>query len=581
MTDTTRKRRTFDWHWIGRAVLLRRRQTTILLTMTGALYAVGLVFPVSTQKAVDSIVAGHAEAAGLIGLAVAVLAASAIEAVLTRYRQTLVIDLATFIDRRIARLAFAHLMRTRVDGASFRTGETLNRFQQARKIQTFVISDVPNAVFELGSLVISTLVMFYYDIFVGVLVVVCAPLIVMAVRKPLEAVHATSTAYYTANGKQQNVLSETVHTIVTVKALAYEGLRMRIWVSATDTMLASLRHVLNIQRGYTVTVQLASRVLTLLVIALGCVRLLQGQITVGDLLALQMLAGRITGPLLLSSSLYGRYQEVNVAVQQIDAFLASPREQAAAVPPIRTIDDGGIVLRDVSMTYPDATRSALQGLDMVLPARGVIAVVGRNGSGKSTLIRILLGLNRDYTGLVQLGGQDLRDYDPRWLRSQIGVVDQDTVLFSGSIRANLSGLRAVPDAVLREALDFAGALDIVDALPGGLDAELTENGRTLSGGQRQRLSIARAVVRDPRVALFDEPAAFLDAEAAVALESRLSTWGRDRLLILVSHHLAATRHADRILMMDDGRLVGDGSHDHLLATVPSYASLWADYARNF
>lgn len=117
-------------------------------------------------------------------------------------------------------------------------------------------------------------------------------------------------------------------------------------------------------------------------------------------------------------------------------------------------------------------------------------------------------------------------------------------------------------------------------MPDGLNAELSEGGRSLSGGQRQRLCIARAVVRDPKLALFDEPTAFLDAEAAVALEKRLAVWGRDRLLILVSHHLAATRSADRILVLEAGRLVGDGPHEQLVKTVPEYASLWFDYARS-
>ena len=156
----------------------------------------------------------------------------------------------------------------------------------------------------------------------------------------------------------------------------------------------------------------------------------------------------------------------------------------------------------------------------------MIALVGRNGSGKSTLIRILLGLRRDYSGTVEIGGRDLKDYDPRWLRSRIGVVDQDTVLFAGTVRENLTAAGRCAEPALRQALSFSGALDFVEALPGGLDAELSENGRSLSGGQRQRLSVARAMIREPRLMLLDEPAAFLDAEAAVALERQFAVWGR-------------------------------------------------------
>jgi ABC-type multidrug transport system fused ATPase/permease subunit len=158
------------------------------------------------------------------------------------------------------------------------------------------------------------------------------------------------------------------------------------------------------------------------------------------------------------------------------------------------------------------------------------------------------------------------------------VADQETVLFSGTVRDNLAGGAHVDDAFLGETLRRVGALDFVEALPGGLDGELAEGGRSLSGGQRQRLSIARALVRRPAILILDEPTAFFDAEAALALETEIVQWRpREQLVILVSHHLAATSRADRVLVLDDGRLVGDGSHRDLLQTVPVYEKLWADY----
>jgi ABC-type bacteriocin/lantibiotic exporter with double-glycine peptidase domain len=345
-------------------------------------------------------------------------------------------------------------------------------------------------------------------------------------------------------------------------------------------MLGELRTAMRLHANFILWAQIFSRSLTLIVLFLGCLRLYQGAITVGELLALQLLAGRVTWPLIRAGDLYRVYKEVNIAIRQVGGFLDQPREQAAITPPLRHIGPGGVAFSRVSLTYPGAAHPALQDITLNLPERGVVALVGRNGSGKSTLIRILLGLRRDYTGTVTIGGRDLRDYDPRWLRSRIGVVDQDVVLFSGTVRDNLTIGRRVSEQRLREALLFSGALGFVEALPGGIDAELAEGGRSLSGGQRQRLSIARAMIRNPRIVLLDEPTAFLDAEAAVALERRFTEWGRDRLLLLVSHHLAATRNADRLLVLDAGRLVGEGSHERLLATTPEYASLWADYARS-
>jgi ABC-type multidrug transport system fused ATPase/permease subunit len=165
--------------------------------------------------------------------------------------------------------------------------------------------------------------------------------------------------------------------------------------------------------------------------------------------------------------------------------------------------------------------------------------------------------------------------------AQTGIVDQDAILFSGTIRENvMAGARFVDNAEMKGALVFAGALDFVEVMPQGLDSAVLENGRNFSGGQRQRLAIARAVVRNPRLVLLDEPSAFLDAEAAVALEQRLATWGSDRLLILVTHHLAAARSADAILVLDQGRLVGHGSHTALLRDCGPYAALWSDYSRS-
>lgn len=570
----------FGWRWIGKALLLRRRQALAVLALTGLGYAVGLVFPITIQKAVDAVVGGEATTALIAGLALAALAAVGLEAAVSYAHQRLLIRLVTFLDRRVSRRAFAQLMRLRTDGAGgFRSGETINHFQQATKIRDFVLHQVPRVAFDAGGAVVALGLMLWYDALIGGLLVVATGLFAWAARRQRGRLRRLNDDYYAAIGERQNVLSETVGGLATVKSLALEGVRMGRWEEATARLLERLGRVMALGRAFQLRSQLVSRLLTLLVVGLGCWRLFLGELTVGELLALQLLSARVTRPILAMGDLYRGYQEADVAIRRIAGFLAEPREQAAARPPRRAFGPGGIRLSRVSLTYPGATRPALSEVSVALPERGVVALVGRNGSGKSSLLRILLGLRRDYEGRVEIGGADLRDYDPRWLRGQVGVVDQDTVLFSGTLRENVGGGRPLPEAELLAALDFAGARQLVEALPGGLDARLGEGGRTLSGGQRQRLSVARAVVREPRLALFDEPTAFLDAEAAVALERRLADWGRERLLLLVTHHLAAARQAERILVLDEGRLVGDGRHEALLEAVPAYASLWADYLR--
>ena len=569
----------FGWRWIGRSLFLRRRQMLGVLLLTASAYAVGLIYPISTQKVVDAIVAKQADS-WLIVFALAAIVALILDAGLNYWRRRLIIALGTFLDRRISRLAFVHFMRARIDGQGARAGDAINHFQQATKIRDFALSQVPDTAFEVGSAVVALALVFYYDAVVALTLVAISPLLALAVRKQIGEIDKTADTHYDLVGRRQNVLSETVTGIATVKALALEGARTGHWERITNAMLASYSTFLTLNLSFILRFRIISRVVTMVVLVVCCWRMYVGELSVGGLLAIQVLAARVTYPLLVGGDLIRVYREVNVAIGQLAGFLGQPREVAAIRPPLRRFGSGGITLEGVSLTYPEGVRPALDGITINLPERGVIALVGRNGSGKSTLIRILLGLRRDYDGTVTIRGHDLRDYDPRWLRGRIGVVDQDVVLFSGTVRDNLAAGRNVSEARLREALRFSGALDFVEALPGGLDGELTESGRSLSGGQRQRLSVARAVLRDPPLVLLDEPTAFLDAEAAVALERRFAVWGRERLLILVTHHLAATRNADRILVLHDGHLVGDGPHERLVATVPEYATLWADYARS-
>jgi ABC-type bacteriocin/lantibiotic exporter with double-glycine peptidase domain len=576
MTTTTPPPSPFGWRWIRQALALRRPQVAGVLAVTTATYAAGLVFPIALQKGVDAIVAGRA-GPDVALLALVAVAAIVIEAGLSFARQGMLIRLATFLDRRISRLMFVQLIRVRIDSARFRAGDAINHFEQARKIRDFILYQLPNLVLDTGGAIVTLALTFYYDVAVGVAILIVTPFLALLARNQLSTANQKATALYAATGVRNNALSETVNGLGTVKALAIESARLRRWESVTQVVLTELAALMRISRSYILRAQIASRAVTLLVVGTGCIRMYQGHISVGDLLALQILSARFAGPILSSGDLYRLWQEVEVAIRQIGMFTALPRETAAQRPPLRTLQDSSIALHNLSFSYPGATRPALAEVTVRLPARGVIALVGRNGSGKSTLMRVLLGLQRDYEGRVEIGGRDLKDYDPRWLRSRIGTVDQDTVLYSGPVRDNLAAGPHLDDAALRKALAFARAEGIVDALPGGLDAEIAENGRPLSGGQRQRLSIARAVLRDPAIALLDEPTAFLDAEAAAELERKLVVWGQERLLILATHHLPAVRNADHVVFLDRGRLLGTGTHQDLLRASAEYDTLWREH----
>lgn len=570
----------FGWTWIARALWARKWHAILVLGLTGAGYAAGLVLPVVTQRAVDAAVAGQGLDA-LVWFGVFAAAAVVIEALLSSWRHGLVTDLGSFLDRRVSRAAFMRLMRVRIDAGEFKPGDVLNCFQQAGKIRAFVLATVPQTVFDVGSAIVALAMMFYYDVLIGTVIVLVTVATWLVLRRQFGAQHMAVETLHAADGRRQGVLTETVNGMAVVKSLVLETERARHWSRATDAMLKTLKAVLDQSRQLMVGMQTTARGVTAVVVGLGCYRISQGSLTVGELMAIQLLAARATVPMLSGAGLSRQYQEVNVAIEQLAKFMARPQERSSVRPQVTRLGaNGGIEVSHLTLRYGANAKPAVDDVSFALPSRGVVALVGRNGSGKTSLIRCLLGLQSGFEGTITIGGHDLRQYKPRALRAGIGSVDQETILFSGTIRENVTGGRLVDDDAVREALRFAGALSFVDALPDGVDTVLPENGRSLSGGQRQRLSVARAFIRDPKFVFLDEPSAFLDAEAAVALEQELTAWGRDRLLLLVSHHLAAIRGADQILVLDEGRLVGQGDHQTLLLTTPVYASLWQDYMRS-
>jgi ATP-binding cassette subfamily B protein len=571
--------RRISWRWILNTLLSLRGKVSFVLAITIGIYLSELALPIIIQRSVDQMLSGTSTKT-LAWYGVAAVLSVLVEGLLSIKRNKIIIKLGNYLDFKLSQKMFVHLMRMRTDIGVEKPGEQINRFDQSIKIRDFSLYVVPQAAFEVGNIIVSVSLIAYYDLSISLVTIAFCVLVFLMQKRRFRLMYLLAENYFVKAGIRTSALSETINSLSTVKALSLEHVRFKKWMAATHELINAVGQASANAQIFFFRYQFATKGLTLLVLLIGCVRVVAGELSVGELLAIQLLIGRIGGSVLTGSEVSRQYQDVRVAMTELNRFLQTPFEQASARPPLRAWAQGGLSVRDLSLTYVGNSRPALANVSFNLPDRGVVAVVGRNGSGKSTLMKILLGLQRDYHGDVTLAGRELRDFHPRWFRSRIGVVDQDTVLFSGTIRENVcSGVDATDQSV-REALSFADALSFVEALPDGIEAKLQEGGRNLSGGQRQRLSIARAVIRNPQLVLLDEPTAFLDSEAAVALEKRLTKWGRDRLLILVSHHLAATRNADRILVLNEGRLVGDGDHESLLTDCKPYVELWNNYARS-
>ena len=301
---------------------------------------------------------------------------------------------------------------------------------------------------------------------------------------------------------------------------------------------------------------------------------LNGTLSVGLYSVLVFMTQRLLWPLTDVAVVLDLYQRGRASASRILALLATPITVPAGTQSLRRPVGGRLELRAVRAGYADGP-DVLHGVDLVVPAGETHAIVGTTGSGKSTLLRLLLRFDDPRSGRVLLDGQDVRDLDWDSLRGSMGYVAQDVYLFAGSIADNLAYGR--PDATreeIRAAAEAAAASDFIDALPEGLDAWVGERGVTLSGGQRQRLALARALLRNPAVLVLDEATSAVDNETEAAIQRSLRVATANCTALIVAHRLSTVRQADRIWVLDDGRVIESGSHDELLEIDGAYAALW-------
>lgn len=307
------------------------------------------------------------------------------------------------------------------------------------------------------------------------------------------------------------------------------------------------------------------------------------KLSVGELIAVNMLAGQISSPVLRLAQLWQDFQQVKISVDRVgDIMNTTPEPVRAPSTAARLALKGDITFEDVRFRYRTDAPTALDGLSLDIAAGQVVGVVGPSGSGKSTLTKLLQRLHLPEGGRVLVDGLDLSMVDPAWLRRQVGVVLQESVLFKGTIRDNIAfadpGLPM--DRVIASAR-LAGAHDFIATMPGGYDAEVGERGGTLSGGQRQRIAIARALIMDPKILIFDEATSALDLESEQAIQNNMAAISRGRTVIIVAHRLSAVRFANRIVTVEQGKIVEDGAPLDLLRSGGRFARLYASQSVGF
>jgi ATP-binding cassette subfamily B protein len=371
------------------------------------------------------------------------------------------------------------------------------------------------------------------------------------------------------------MLVETIHGMRTVKALAIEPSQRRIWDQRSAEAITMHFRVGQISIAGNAVTDFLGKLLPVTLIVVGAADVFDQTLSVGGLIAFQMLAGRVTGPLISLVGLVNEYQETALSVKMLGEVMNRAPEGRAGANGLRPVLEGQIKFDAVTFRYPGAQAMALNKASFTIEEGTVVGIVGRSGSGKTTLTKLIQGLYPVQEGIVRFDGIDAREIELSHLRRQIGVVLQENFLFRGTVRENLSVTK--PDATFEELVEAAvaaGADEFIERLPMGYDTVLEENASNLSGGQKQRLSIARTLVARPRILILDEAASALDPESEAIFISNLSRIAVGRTVVMISHRLSTLVNADKIMVMQQGSLMDAGRHEELLTRSETYQHLW-------
>jgi len=572
LTDFSRR---FDISWFFGAVHKYRHLLSEVLIASFFLQIFALVSPLFFQVVIDKVLVHRSLTtldvliAGLVGMAL-------FESVLGTLRTYLFSHTANRIDVELGARLFRHLLALPITYfQTRRVGDSVARIRELENIRQFLTSSALTLVIDLLFTVIFLAVLFYYSSLLAFVVIAAFPFYIgiSVCAAPVFQRHLDEK--FRRGAENQAFLVESVTGVETLKAMAIEPQMQRRWEEQLAGYVAASFRVISLNNTASQAVQAINKLVIAATLYFGAKLVISGDLSVGQLVAFNMIAARVSQPVLRLAQMWQDFHQVRLSVDRLGDILNTVPEPAfspsrAALPPIK----GHVAFEHVGFRYRIDTSQVLHDVSFTVAPGEVIGIVGSSGSGKSTLTKLVQRLYVPESGRVLVDGVDLAMVDLAWLRRQIGVVLQENVLFNRSVRENIAlADPAMPmDQVIKAAI-LAGAHDFILELPEGYDTIVGERGSGLSGGQRQRIAIARALVTDPRILIFDEATSALDYESERIIQQNMRRIAANRTVFIIAHRLSTVRSADRIFTIEKGRIVEDGSHDDLIRTNGRYAEL--------
>jgi ATP-binding cassette, subfamily B, bacterial HlyB/CyaB len=567
--------RRFDITWFMGAIHKYRHLLGEVLVASFFLQMFALVSPLFFQVVIDKVLV-HRSLSTLDVLIIGLLAISVFETVLGILRTYLFAHTTNRIDVELGARLFHHLLALPM--AYFharRVGDSVARVRELENIRNFLTSSALTLVIDLFFTFVFLAVMFLYSPLLSFLVLGTFPFYIGISMGVTPLFRQRLAEKFQRGAENQAFLVESVTGIETLKAMAVEPQMQRRWEEQLAGYVASSFRVLSLGNTASQGVQLISKIATAGILYFGAKLVIDGGLSVGELVAFNILAGRVNTPVLRLAQIWQDFHQARLSVARLGDILNTAAEPTytagrARLPAIL----GHITFDHVSFRYRIDGQQILHNISFDVPAGQMVGIVGPSGSGKSTFAKLVQRLYVPESGRVLVDGMDLAMADPAWLRRQIGVVLQENVLFNRSVRENIAlADPAMPMERVIAAAMLAGAHEFILELSDGYDTIVGERGSTLSGGQRQRIAIARALIADPRILIFDEATSALDYESERIIQHNMKDIAKGRTVLIIAHRLSTVRATDRIVTLERGRLVEDGTHDALIKTGGRYASL--------
>ncbi len=571
------QKRAFDISWFIPALVKYRKPMRDVLLGSFFLQLVGLASPIFFQLVIDKVLV-HQSMTTLEVLAIGLSAVLIFETILSGLRNWLFAHTTNRVDAELSAALFKHLVALPLSYfEARRVGDSVARVRELESIRNFLTSNAVTVLIDLFFTIVFFAVMYLYSPLLTLIVALTIPIYVsisVVITPPLRA---RLDEKFKRGAENQSFLVETVTGIGTLKSMAVEPRMRDRWEKQFAGYIKTGWDVTVLANWGSHLIQLVSKLTTVAILFFGAKAVIAGDLSVGSLVAFNMLAGRVAQPILRLSQLWQDFQQVRISVDRLGDILNAPAEpehnpNRASLPPIK----GQVEFDKVRFRYRPDAPEALRGVNLQIAPGEMIGIVGPSGSGKSTLTKLVQRLYVPEQGRVLVDGTDLALVDPAWLRRQVGVVLQENILFNRSVRENiaLSNPTIAMDRVIAAA-ELAGAHEFVLTLPHGYDTIIEERGSNLSGGQRQRLAIARALITDPRILILDEATSALDAESEEIIQNNLGRIAQGRTVLIIAHRLSAVRPCHRIITVEAGEITEMGTHEELLKAGGRYAQLHA------